>query len=126
MQHQRRTLSLKAREPSRPDGAVAVAIRDAISGQRCLFAIYNRGQVRFAPYILYTRHDELYVDGVVMDRDGKPPRELRLATFKLDGLTAVRPLDERFEQEIELDPADPKYLGTTVLTLGLSRAADQG
>ena len=110
-------MSLKAKQPSKPDGPVATAISEAISQRRCLFAVYNKGQVRLAPYILYTRHDELYLDGVVLDRDGKAPRELKLATFKLDGLTAVRLLDERFEPEVELDRDDPKYAGVTVVAL---------
>src|SRR5580765_765468 len=61
-------------------------VLEAIARGRCLQAVYNRMAVRLAPPILYTRHDELYVDAVTVERDGRKPRETKIGTFKLDGL----------------------------------------
>ena len=62
---------------------------EAIVRKRCLRATYNRTDIMLAPHIIYTRHDDLFVDGVVLERDGKPPKELKLGTFKLAGLNGV-------------------------------------
>jgi hypothetical protein len=58
----------------------------AIRTRTCVRAVYNRTAIRMAPHALYRRNDDLFVDGVVLERDGQPPRELKLGTFKLDGL----------------------------------------
>ena len=58
-------------------------IFEAIALQKCLKVTYNKMVVTLAPHILYTRHDEMYIDAVTTDRDGRPPRELKLGTFKL-------------------------------------------
>ena len=47
---------------------------EAIALKTCVEGIYNRMTVKLAPHILYTRHDELYVDAVTVERDGTPPR----------------------------------------------------
>ena len=54
-------------------------IFEAIALQKCLKVTYNKMVVTLAPHILYTRHDEMYIDAVTTDRDGRPPRELKLA-----------------------------------------------
>ena len=72
-------------------------IFEAIALQKCLKATYNKMVVTLAPHILYTRHDEMFMDAVTTDRDGHPPRELKLGTFKLAGLSDVEILDETFE-----------------------------
>ena len=61
------------------------SVLEAIARERCIEATYNRVEVRLAPHILYTRHGELYVDAVTILRDGKPPREVKLGSFKLAG-----------------------------------------
>lgn len=87
-------------------------------------AIYNRSEMLFAPHILYTRHDDPFVDGVVMEREGKPPREIKLASFKLAGLSGVTLTTERFDPQAVFDPAEPRYHGVTIATLK-SEAATQ-
>ncbi|MBV9881650.1 MAG: hypothetical protein JO276_01425 [Sphingomonadaceae bacterium] len=91
-------------------------VLEAIARRRCLHAVYNRAPVRLAPHILYTRHDELYVDAVTLERDGRPPRETKLGTFKLSGLHEPAVVDsEAFRLEPAFDPADPRYEGVTLL-----------
>lgn len=90
---------------------------EAIALRKCLDATYNRSAVKLAPHILYTRHGELFVDAVTVERDGKPPREVKLGTFKIAGLKEIS-VDERgFEPEGIFDPRDDKYSGVTVFAV---------
>ena len=90
-------------------------IFEAIALQKCLLVTYNKMVVTLAPHILYTRHDEMFIDAVTVDRDGRPPRELKLGTFKLVGLSDIKVLDEPFEAMHGLyDQNDDKYRGVTL------------
>lgn len=102
--------------PAAPTGPVPTVF-EAIVRSRCLDATYNRTAVTLAPHILYTRHDELYVDGVVLERDGVPPREHKIGTFKLIGLGALAVTDRPFVRSALFVPGDPKYAGTTLMAV---------
>src|SRR3546814_2144408 len=73
----------KAIEPARQIGngkrimTAPTMFFEAIALQKCLMATYNKMVVKLAPHILYTRHDEMFIDAVTIERDGRPPRELR-------------------------------------------------
>ncbi|MCZ4342456.1 hypothetical protein O4H52_12620 [Sphingomonadaceae bacterium G21617-S1] len=67
-----------------------------------------------APHILYTKHDDPFIDGVVTLRDGKVPAEPKLGTFKLAGLNSVSLTADAFTVQPLYDPADAKYEGVTV------------
>ncbi|AXJ96664.1 MULTISPECIES: hypothetical protein [unclassified Sphingomonas] len=91
---------------------------EAIVRLRVVTATYNKGVVTMAPHILYTRHGEVYVDAITLDRDGKPPREEKMGAFKLDGLgdpTIVQ--DRPFFPNPLYDPAQEKYAGVTLLAV---------
>jgi hypothetical protein len=90
-------------------------VLEAIARRRCIEAVYNRMAVRLAPHILYTRHDELFVDAVTVARDGQRPRETKIGTFKLDGLHDPAVAGQAFKLEPGFDPADSKYAGVTLL-----------
>jgi hypothetical protein len=99
-------------------------IFEAIALQKCLKVTYNKMVVTLAPHILYTRHDEMYIDAVTTDRDGRPPRELKLGTFKLAGLSDIQVLDETFEGMYGLyNEADDKYKGVTLFAIAPESAA---
>lgn len=91
-----------------PTGPVPTVF-EAIVRKRCLRATYNRTDIVLAPHIIYSRHDELFVDGLVLERDGKPPRELKLGTFKLAGLNAVTLTERQFKTNPLFAAGDPKY-----------------
>lgn len=117
MSTSRKTLSLKAAAvpaagpaPSTEAELIAQAIRRKL----CIVAVYNRTAMQIAPHILYTRHGDLFVDGVALLRDGKVPAELKLGTFKLAGLNNVSLTAESFTVQPLFDPADAKYEGVTV------------
>jgi hypothetical protein len=92
-------------------------VLQAIALKQCVEATYNRTQVRLAPHILYTRHDELYIDAVTIERDGQPPREVKLGTFKLAGLQDLAVADRSFQPQSVFDPANEKYRGVTLFAI---------
>lgn len=101
---------------SSPDPATPVFL-EAIVKQQAVAATYNRVQVIFAPHVLYTRHGDLHVDAVTIERDGKPPKEAKLGTFKLAGLSAVRLTPRRFVRSAAFDPQSDRYAGETVMAV---------
>lgn len=99
-------------------------IFEAIALQKCLMATYNKMVVKLAPHVLYTRHDEMFIDAVSIEREGRPPRELKLGTFKLAGLNDISVIDETFEAMLGLfDPSESKYKGVTLFVIDPQSAA---
>jgi len=90
---------------------------EAIALQKCVSARYNRMAVRLAPHILYTRHDELYVDAVTVERDGQPPKEIKLGAFKVAGLTELALAGQTFTPHRIFDPKAARYEGTAVFVV---------
>jgi hypothetical protein len=89
----------------------------AIERKVRITAFYNKGRVILAPHILYTRHDELYLDAVTVERDGSPPRETKLGTFKVQGLNDPRLDNYRFKPFAAFRRSDPKYAGATLVAV---------
>ena len=109
-------------EPSSDDKPVPppvspAVIFEAIVKQRAIAATYNRTDVTLAPHVIYTRHGDLFVDAVTLERDGRPPRESKLGTFKLTGLGGLRLTPRRFEASPLFAPAAPKYDGAALMTV---------
>jgi len=92
-------------------------VLEAIALRKCIEATYNRMAVKLAPHILYTRHGELFVDAVTVEREGKAPRETKLGTFKLAGLQIRQVIGRQFNTEPLFDPASPKYEGVTLFAV---------
>ena len=101
---------------SAPDPATPVFL-EAIVKQQAVAATYNRVDVTLAPHVLYTKHGDLHVDAVTLERDGRPPKEVKLGTFKLAGLSAVRLTPRRFERSALSDAAAERYVGETVMAV---------
>jgi hypothetical protein len=95
----------------------APTIFEAIVKQQAVAATYNRGEVTLAPHIVYTRHGELYVDALTLARDGKPPKEPKIGTFKLDGLGGLRLTPRKFAPSDLFAANDPKYEGVALLAI---------
>jgi hypothetical protein len=93
---------------------------EAIALKKCVNAIYNKTDMTLAPQILYTKHGEVHLDAIPVKKRGEPPRDLKLATFKLIGLSDIEIADgEIFLTDQVYDPADEKYDGVTVFAVEL-------
>lgn len=90
---------------------------EAIVRQRCLSATYNRTRMILAPHILYTRNEALYVDAVVISREGMLPREEKVGTFKLDGLKDLALTERPFTISSLFDRTLDKYDGVTLMAV---------
>ncbi len=101
-------------DDSAPTGPVPT-ILEAVVRRLCVSAVYNRGIVTLAPHILYTKHDELHLDAVALERDGKPPREVKIGTYRVSGLGAIQLTDRSFVPIEQFDPIEPRYAGVTLM-----------
>ena len=97
--------------------APASLFLEAIALNKCVVATYNRTKVLLAPHILYTRHDEVYVDALTILRDGYPPKEAKMGAFKLTGLRDAALADRSFERSKLFDLDDPRYAGVTLFAV---------
>ena len=85
----------------------AAILEQAAAKKVCVTAVYNRGAVTLAPHSLFERHGELYLRAVRLEFDGRKPREPKLGTFKLSGLSEVAPTRRLFSRSLfgAFDPA---------------------
>lgn len=88
-----------------------------IQSRLCVRATYNRGLIMLAPHILYTRHEDRFVDGVVVERNGARPLETKLGTFKLAGLANAIVTAEPFVPFADFDGSDPRYAEAVIARL---------
>lgn len=88
-------------------------ILEAISRMRCMEAIYNRVRMKLAPHILYTRHGDLFLDAVAVEREGRTPGRLRLGTFKIAGLQVTELVARSFQPLPGFNAGDLKYMEAT-------------
>lgn len=114
MQHSRKTLSLRPSADLGEPSDAGELLRRAIRLRLCATAVYNKALVKLAPHILYTRHEDPFVDAMVVERDGKPPREQKLGVFKLAGLKDLRLTAAPFDPLAGFDAANELYAGTTI------------
>lgn len=103
-------------------GATPRALQ-AIAQERCIDATYNKQAVRLAPHILYTRHGELYLDAVTINRDGQPPREEKIGSFKVSGLGTLQITGQIFTRSALFDPTLERYEGQTLFAVAEPVAA---
>lgn len=105
------------RVAAQPAPGTAPIVFEAIVKKLALAATYNRGEITLAPHIIYTRHGEMYVDGVTLERDGKPPKEAKVGAFKLAGLSPLRLTARRFVPHTMFNAADAKYADVTLMAI---------
>ena len=123
MQQARRTLSVKSvphEAPPTADGVddVQALLCTLIKRRRCVSFVYNKVAMKVAPHIVYTKHDDPFVDAVVLERDGKPPKEAKLGAFKLAGLSAVTGTTTPFSLWGQFTTDDARYADQTICAIG--------
>jgi predicted DNA-binding transcriptional regulator YafY len=104
-------------DPTPPPAAMLPLLFEAIVRHKCVSITYNRTRMILAPHILFTRHDAVYVDGVVISKEGFLPREEKVGTFKLDGLKDLTLLERDFTPSALFDPSLEKYQGVTLIQI---------
>ena len=100
-----------------PSPVAPAIILEAIVKQLVVSATYNLAEINLAPHILYTRHGDLHVDAITLERDGKPPKEVKVGTFKLSGLGALRVTPRSFAPSDLFDPRQERYAGVTLMAV---------
>ncbi len=93
------------------------AILEAIALRRCLSATYNRLTLLLAPHVLYRRNDSYFIDAITITRDGLPPREEKIGSYNLAGLSNLAVSERAFEEHPLFDRMDPKYRDNTLFML---------
>lgn len=88
-------------------------ILEAIALRRCIEITYNRMRMKLAPHVLYTRHGDLFLDAVAIERDGRTLPETKLGTFKVAGLQISEIVARSFKAHPGFDASDRKYWETT-------------
>ncbi|MBW6523652.1 hypothetical protein KZ810_09105 [Sphingomonas sp. RHCKR47] len=111
------TLTISEDRPAAAVPDTMPLVFEAIVKQQAIAASYNRGSVTLAPHIVYTKHGEIYLDALTLERDGQPPREAKIGAFKLTGLTGLRVTPRRFAASELFDAKDAKYDGVTLLAI---------
>ncbi len=109
-------LSTDAKSSDTPAPATPLVLEGIVRLQ-CLSATYNRTRMILAPHILYSRHGALYVDAVMVSKEGFLPREEKVGTFKLDGLKELTVLERDFVPSALFDPTLDKYQGETLMAV---------
>lgn len=103
-------------DPVSPQTMIPTVL-EAIVRQRCLSITYNRTRMILAPHILYSRNGGLYIDGVVISREGMIPREEKVGSFKLDGLKDLTLLEREFAVSALFDRSLDKYQAETLMAV---------
>jgi hypothetical protein len=110
MSEPRKTLSIRsAHAPGTTDVDPAWLIGQAIERRLCLRWTYNRTAMLVAPQILFRKHEELFADAVVLERNGAAPAELKLGSFKLAGLSGLSLSGVAFDPSPLLERDNPRY-----------------
>ncbi len=107
---------------STPDGQTVPAnantlLLQAIALRKCVAVTYNKTRMILAPHILYTRHDDVFVDAIALEREGQPPKEFKIGTFKLAGLNDIEVTDRSFQPDKIFNANDIKYEGVTLFVV---------
>ncbi|MES2444387.1 MAG: hypothetical protein V4574_16295 [Pseudomonadota bacterium] len=103
--------------PANPPENPTVLFFEAIVRLRCIEATYNRTRMVLAPHILYTRHGALHLDAIIVSRENMLPKEVKLGTFKVDGLSGLRLTERAFEPNRDFEPEAEKYVGETLMAV---------
>jgi len=92
-------------------------ILEAIALRRCLGARYNKLSLVLAPHILYRRNDSFFIDAITLTRDGLEPREPKVGSYNLAGLSDVEVLPDTFDVHPLFNRMDPKYRDNTLFMI---------
>jgi hypothetical protein len=84
----------------------------AIERKVFVIATYNRNSTRLAPHSLFERHGDHFLRAVTVEVEGRTPKELKLGTFKLAGLSSVRLEGRDFSPDRLFAGLEPAHAAT--------------
>ncbi len=92
-------------------------ILEAIALRRLLAARYNKLGLVLAPHVLYRRNDSYFIDAITLLRDGKEPREPKVGSYNLAGLSELGVTEDGFDVHPLFNRMDPKYRDNTLFMI---------
>ena len=92
-------------------------ILEAIALRRCLTARYNKLALVLAPHVLYKRNDSYFIDAITISRDGVEPKEPKVGSYNLAGLSEIGLIENGFEEHPLFNRMDPKYRDNTLFMI---------
>lgn len=92
-------------------------ILEAIALKRQLAARYNKLSLVLAPHVLYKRNDSFFIDAITVLREGAEPREPKVGSYNLAGLSELEVLETTFEEHPLFNRMDPKYRDNTLFMI---------
>jgi len=95
---------------------------EAIALKKCITLVYNNVPMKFAPHVLYSKHNAVFTDAVILEKHGVARRDKKLGAFHLSGLNELQLTDQSFEIDAVFQPAAEKYVGVTLFMV----SADAG
>lgn len=93
----------------------AMVLFEAVVRQRCVSVTYNRKRMILAPHIVYTRNAGMYIDAITVSLEGMLAREVKLGTFKVDGLSEIKLIERPFDIHPLFEPEAMKYENATLM-----------
>jgi hypothetical protein len=92
-------------------------ILEAIALRQHLGARYNKLELVLAPHVLYKRNDSYFIDAITILRNGEEPKEPKVGSYNLAGLSELTVRDDKFEVHPLFDRMDVKYRGNTLFMI---------
>lgn len=92
-------------------------ILEAIALRQHLGACYNKLTLVLAPHVLYKRNDSYFIDAITILRNGEEPKEPKVGSYNLAGLSELTVLGDKFEVHPLFDRMDVKYRGNTLFMI---------
>jgi len=90
----------------------------AVKRRVCVTTVYNRLAMTLAPHIVFLRHGEPYMVAYTVEHEGRKPRNPKLATFKLIGLSDLEVTRKLFVPQPEFNPFDDAYAEGIICIVG--------
>src|SRR5215467_2414471 len=93
------------------------SILEAIALRQQLAARYNKLDLVLAPHVLYKRNDSYFIDAITILRNGVEPREPKVGSYNLAGLSDLSVLPDKFDVHPLFDRMDTKYRDNTLFMI---------
>ena len=90
---------------------------EAIALKKCVTATYNNVAMKLAPHVLYSKNNALFIDAIILEKYGEPPREKKLGAFHLLGLNDLKLTEQLFEMDPLFQADAEKYAGVTLFMI---------